>query len=80
MKYIQDENIFIIILGLLFSILIVYWIRLGDIKELKRLDEKKLKMDFYTKFKSWRVYILAGTGGIIFAFEILKRLYNLTIN
>ena len=79
MKYIQDENIFIIILGLLFCILIIYWVRLGDIKESKRLDEEKLEMGFYTKFKSWRVYIVGGTGVIIFAFEILKRLYNLTI-
>jgi hypothetical protein len=80
MKYTQDTNISIIILGLLFCVLIIYWIRSVDIKEAKRLNEEKLEMDFYTKNQSWRVYILAGTGVIIFAFEILKRLYNLAID
>ncbi len=76
MKYIQDENIFIIILGLIFCIALIWWIRIGDIKETEKLNKEGLEMDSYTKSKSWRVYIISGTGALIFLFEILKRLYN----
>lgn len=80
MKYIQDENILIIILGFFFCVTTICWIRLGDIKEEKELNEKNLNMDFYTKSKSWRVYMVGGTGALIFLFEILKRLYNSVFN
>lgn len=80
MKYIQEENILIIILGFFFCVAIICWIRLGDIKEEKKLNEKKLTMDLYTKSKSWRVYMVGGTGALILFFEILKRLYNSVFN
>lgn len=76
MKYIQDENIFILIGGILFCALLIFWIRSGDIKESKKLEKENLEMDSITKMRSWRVYILAGLGIIIFLFEILKRLYK----
>ena len=76
MKYIQDENIFIVFAGLVFCVAIIWWIRIGDIKESKELNKKGLEMSTYTKSKSWRVYIITGTGAIIFLFEILKRFYN----
>ncbi|WP_035656768.1 hypothetical protein [Flavobacterium seoulense] len=75
MNYIQGDNIFIVIGCLLFSIAIIVWIRIGDVKETKRLNEKGLEMDSYTKSKSWRVYIIGGIGIIASLFEILKRLY-----
>jgi hypothetical protein len=74
MKYIQDENIFVIIGGILFCVLLIWWIRLGDIKESKELEEQNLEMNSITKMRSWRVYIIAGLGIIIFTFEIIKRL------
>ena len=76
MKYIQNENIFIIILGLIFCIALIWWIRIEDIKETEKLNKEGLEMDSYTKSKSWRVYIISGTGALIFLFEILKRLCN----
>lgn len=74
MKYIQDENIFILIGGVLFSALLIWWVRSRDIKESKELEKENLEMDSITKMRSWRVYIIAGFGIIVFLFEILKRL------
>lgn len=75
MNNIQDENIFIVILGMFFCIALISWIRIGDIKETKKLNEKGLEMDSYTKSKSWRVYIIGGIGVLACLFEILKRIY-----
>lgn len=80
MKYIQDENIFIIFLGLIFCIAIIFWIRIGDIRGAKKLNQEGLEMNSYTKSRSWRVYIISGTGALIFLIEILKRLYNTIFN
>lgn len=74
MKYIQDENIFVLIGVVISSALLIWWVRSGDIKESKRLEKENLEMDSITKMRSWRVYIVAGTGIIIIMFEILKRL------
>lgn len=75
-KYIQDENILVVFGGLIFCIAIMWWIRIGDIKESKKLSENGLEIDSYTKSKSWRVYIIGGIGALIFLYEILKRFYN----
>ncbi|SEO93295.1 hypothetical protein SAMN05444671_3977 [Flavobacterium sp. CF108] len=75
MKYIQDENILKIIAGIIFCGFLIWWIRSGDIKESKKLEEEGLEMNSITKMRSWRVYIIAGIGLIVFLFEVLKRLY-----
>jgi hypothetical protein len=75
MKPIQDENIFIIVLGLIFCIAIIWWIRIENIKETEKLNQKGLEMDSSTKSRSLRVYMISGTVALIFLFEILKRLY-----
>lgn len=74
MKYIQDENIFVLIGGIIFFALLIWWVRSGDIKESKKLEQENLEMDSITKMRSWRVYIIAGFGIIVFLFEIVKRL------
>jgi len=73
MKYIQDENIFVLISGLVFFALLIWWIRSGDIKESKELEKENLEMSSITKMRSWRVYIIAGIGIIIVLFEIVKK-------
>jgi hypothetical protein len=73
MKYIQDENIFVLISGLVFFALLIWWIRSGDIKESKELEKENLEMNSITKMRSWRVYIIAGIGIIIVLFEIVKK-------
>ncbi|WP_125721631.1 hypothetical protein [Flavobacterium ustbae] len=77
MKYIQDENIFVVIGGIVFCVFLIWWIRIGDIKESKKLEEEGLELDSMTKMRSWRVYLIAGIGIIVMLFEILKRLYQM---
>jgi hypothetical protein len=74
MKYIQDENIFVLMGGILFFASLIWWVRSGDIKESEKLEEQNLEMDSITKMRSRRVYIIAGFGIIVFLFEIGKRL------
>ena len=77
MKYIQDENIFVLIGGVIFFSLLIWWVRSGDIKESKELEKENLKMSSITKMRSWRAYIIAGIGIIVLLFEIIKRLVNM---
>lgn len=77
MKYIQDENIFVLIGGVLFLSFLIWWIRSGDIKESKELEKEDLQMNSITKMRSWRVYIISGIGIIVILFEIIKRLVNM---
>lgn len=77
MKYIQNENIFVLVGGIIFCAFLIYWIRKTDIKESKKLEEEGLEMNSITKMRSWRVYIIVGIGIIIMAFEVLKRLYQM---
>ena len=77
MKYIQDENIFVLIGGVLFLSFLICWIRSGDIKESKELEKEDLEMDSIIKMRSWRVYSIAGFGIIVFLFEIIKRLVKM---
>ena len=76
MKYIQDENVLVLISGLIFCCFSIWWIRSGDLKEMKKLEKENLEMDSGTKMRSWRVYIISGIGFVIFLFEILKRIYK----
>lgn len=76
MKYIQDENIFVLIGGILFFAFLIWWVRSGDIKESKELEKEDLQMNSITKMRSWRVYSIAGIGIIVILFEIIKRLIN----
>ncbi|KAF2516770.1 hypothetical protein EYY60_00920 [Flavobacterium zhairuonense] len=76
MKYIKDENVFVLIAGIAFFALLIWWIRSGDIKESKKLEEEGLELDSMTKMRSWRVYIIAGFGIIVMSIEVLKRLYQ----
>ena len=48
MKYIQDENIFVLIGGVIFFSLLIWWVRSGDIKESKELEKENLKMSSIT--------------------------------
>lgn len=73
MKYIQDENIFVLIGGTLFCVIAIWWIRSSEIKERKELEKENAEMDSITKMRNWRVYIIAGVGIMVFLFEIIKR-------
>lgn len=77
MKYIQDENIFVLIEGILFFAFLIWWIRSGDSKESKELEKENLQMNSITKMRSWRVYSIAGIGIIVILFEIIKRLVKM---
>jgi hypothetical protein len=77
LKYIQDENIFVLIGGILFFAFLIWWVRSGDIKESKELEKEDLQMNSITKMRSWRVYSIAGIGIIVILFEIIKRLVKM---
>lgn len=77
MKYIQDENIFVLIGGTLFCVIAIWWIRSSEIKESKELEKENAEMDSITKMRNWRVYIIAGFGLMFFLFEIIKRLVKI---
>lgn len=77
MKYIQDENIFVLIGGTLFCVIAIWWIRSSEIKERKELEKENAEMDSITKMRNWRVYIIAGLGLMFFLFEIIKRLVKM---
>jgi hypothetical protein len=77
MKYIQDENIFVLIGVVIFCALLIWWIRSGDIKESKELEKENLEMNSITKMRSWRVYIIAGIGIVVLLIEIIKRLFKM---
>ena len=55
MKYIQDENIFVLIGGILFLSFLILWIRSGDSKESKELEKEGLKMNSITKCELERI-------------------------
>ena len=80
MKYIQDENIFVLIGGVLFLSFLIWWIRSGDSKESKELEKENLEMNSITKMRSWSVYSIAGIGILVILFEIVKRLVNMVQN
>lgn len=77
MKYIQDENIFVLVGGVLFLSFLIWWIRSGDSKESKELEKENLEMNSITKMRSWKVYSIAGIGIIVILFEIIKRLVKM---
>ena len=77
MKYIQDENIYVLIGGVVFFAFLIWWVRSGEIKESKELEKEDLEMNSITKMRSWRVYSIAGFGIIVFLFEIIKRLIKM---
>ena len=69
MKYIQDENIYVLIVGSILFALLIWWTRKREIKE-----NENSEMDSVSKMYKWRVYIIAGLGLLFFLNEILKRL------
>ena len=73
MKYIQDENIFVLLGGIIFFALLIWWTRYREIKEIKKLEEENSEMTSVSKMYKRRVYIIAGFGIIVFLYEILKR-------
>jgi len=74
MKYIKDENVFVLLGGIIFFALLIWWIRSGDIKESKKLQKDGLEMDSMTKIRSWKVYVIGGIAIIDMLFEVIKRL------
>ena len=52
MKYIQDENIFVLLGGIIIFALLIWWVRSGDIKESKELEQEDLEMNSITKMRS----------------------------
>jgi len=72
--YIQDENIFVLLGGILFFVLLIWWVRSRELKELRKLEEEYEEMDSVTKMYKWRVYILGGVVLLIFFNEIVNRL------
>jgi len=72
--YIQDEHSFVLLGGILFFVLLIWWVRSGEIKELRKLEEEYEEMDSVTKMYKWRVYIFAVVVILIFFNEIVDRL------
>lgn len=75
-KYIQDENVLLIIACSLLLIAMIWWTYLSDKKRDTELKRKNESLSSYTKSFSWRLYIIAGTGLLIMLFELVKRIIN----
>lgn len=75
-KYIQDENVFLIIALGLICVAIIWWTYSSDKKRDLQLEKKNETVDSYTKSFSWRLYIIIGTGLLIMIWELVKRFIN----
>lgn len=68
-KYIQDENIFVVISIAFLCVALILWTYYSDKK-------RNSKVDIYTKSLSWRLYLITGTVLLIMIFELFKRFKN----
>lgn len=75
MIYIQDESIFAVISGMLFSGFIIWWIKSGELKKTKKLEKQGLGIETVSTMRSWRVYLIAGIGFILLLIELCRRLF-----
>jgi hypothetical protein len=75
-KYIQHENVLLIITCSLLLIAMIWWTYSSDKKRDIELKKKNESISRYTKSFSWRLYIIAGTGLMIMLFELVKRIIN----
>ena len=72
-KYIQDENIFVVIAVTLFCLALIWWTYSSDKKRSEKLKKTDETVDCYTKSLSWRIYIISGTVLLIMIWELIKR-------
>ena len=75
-KYIQDENVFLIIALTVICVVIIWWTYSSDKKRDLQFEKKNETVDSYTKSFSWRLYIIIGTGLGIMIWELVKRFIN----
>lgn len=75
-KYIQDENVFLIIALALICVVIIWRTYSSDKKRDIELEKKNETVDSYTKSFSWRLYIFFGTMLLIMIRELVKRFIN----
>lgn len=75
-KYIQDENILMVIAMALFCVALIWWTYNSDKKRDAELEKKNKIADSYTKSFSWRLYIIMGTVLLIMIYELGKRFIN----
>ena len=80
-KFIQDENIFILIGVELFLLALIYWFY-RNYRKVKERDYDNSAEDNgygYRRMTSWRLYGIIGVIFIILSLELIKRLIN-TLN
>lgn len=65
-KYIQDENILVVISIAFLCVALILWTYNSDKK-------RNSEVDIYTKSLSWRLYLITGTVLLIMIFELFKR-------
>lgn len=75
-KYIQDENILMVIAMTLFCVALILWTYNSDKKKDAELEKENKTADSYTKSFSWRLYIITGTVLLIMIYELGKRFIN----
>ena len=78
-KFIQDENIFIIVGVELFLLCIMYWFYKNYRKNKERDYDNSAEDNGYgyRRMRSWRLYMIVGLIFIIMTWEIIKRLIGL---
>jgi hypothetical protein len=65
-KYIQDENILVVISIAFLCVALILWTYNSDKK-------RNSEVDIYTKSLSWRLYLINGIVLLIMIFELFKR-------
>ncbi len=77
-KFIQDENIFLLIGIELFLLALLYWFY-RNYRKVKERDYDNSSEDYsylYNRSFSWRLYLITGVVFIIITCELIKRLIN----
>ena len=80
-KFIQDENIFVLIGIELFLLALIYYFY-RNYKKVKESDYDNSAENYaygYNRMISWRLYAIVGVIFMILSWELIKRLIN-TLN
>ncbi len=77
-KFIQDENIFILIGIELILIALIHWFYKSYWKDRERDYDNSAEDNSYgyRRMTSWRAYLFVGVIFIIISWELIKRLIN----
>ena len=77
-KFIQDENLLMLVSIELFLLALIYWFY-RNYRKVKERDFDNNPKEYsygYNRMLSWRLYLLIGIIFMIISWELIKRLIN----